>query len=328
MADGLCPFAVWRPTKNFGYPAGRHGQNRPLFFADHIMGGFKSTMDNRTWLDNSGISSHFGIGKDGSISQYVNILDASYANGVSGRLASDVGRPARYDRTNRHLAALEQGNVWQPITLNGVPYWTLTGDVGGPLGSILNARSITTEHEGLSGRDPWTPAMLDADIRVKRWCCAELALAGLPFTTDFDSLVSHSQIDPVNRPECPGPAWPKARILAALTAKEEDEPMNRWQGLANPGYFANRKIDGPKIQDVWARQDFGLPASARSIELVIYLKEGGLDILDGNTGKKAGYCPAGVSHYRVFMDPTEKGLIGLKGYGAVLDKIECVGFWS
>ena len=88
---GVCPFAVWLPTQNFGYPMGRRGQNKPEFFVDHIMAGFKQTMDNPVWLNDSGISSHFAIGFDGSISQYHAAVSLRSQRGVFEDVFLTVG---------------------------------------------------------------------------------------------------------------------------------------------------------------------------------------------------------------------------------------------
>jgi hypothetical protein len=219
MPDGICPFAEWRPTGNYGYGQGTHGQNRPLFFVDHIMAGWKRTLDDAGWREPNGVGVHFGIGKDGSISQYTNILDASWGNGVSGS-------KERYDRGNRHLAELERQGSWVPVTYVGTRAYALL--IGGV--NAANSHSISTEHEGQPG-DAWTPAMLAANIRVKQWCIAELARVGRPMTVDNDVLAGHFQIDGVHRANCPGPNWPRATILAAIQQEEDDMASKEYEEL-------------------------------------------------------------------------------------------------
>lgn len=211
MTLGVCDFAAWRPGP-FGYPEGTLAQNLPRFFVDHIMEGYKSTMDNLAWRIANQKAVHFGIGKDGSLSQYTNILDAAWGNGVSGDIT-------RYDRGNRHLVRCETLGWWgEGRYFNGAPYWFLTDGVQ----NILNVHSISIEHEGF-WQDEWTAPMLETDIAVKKWCLEELTRAGhAPLARDEDLLVGHYQIDPRDRANCPGPNWPKATILAAL--KEEDMP--------------------------------------------------------------------------------------------------------
>lgn len=200
---GWCPFAVRRPTANFGYPQGKRGQNRPLFFVDHIMAGWKRTLDDPGWREPAGVGVHFGIGRDGSISQYTSIFDAHWGNGVAGAAhAGDRRGVERYDRSNRHLAALEREGEWVLGTdLRGNVFWWLRAASGG---SLLNQRSISIEHEGFPYDRPaanfdatWPRAMVEASLRVKRWCVEELTGAGLPVRVDGDVLVGHFQIDGV-----------------------------------------------------------------------------------------------------------------------------------
>lgn len=219
MPDGICQFAVWRPTANFGYPQGERGLNQPRFFVDHIMAGFKRTLDDAGWREPNGVGVHFGIGKDGSLSQYTNIFDASWGNGVSGSRQ-------RYDRSNRHLAALEAepGAQWIEVPYAGTIAFALVAPHRGRPGyriNLPNSRSISIEHEGQPG-DPWTPEMLAADIQVKRWCIAEVKrVRRHQMEVEADLLVGHFQIDAVNRAQCPGPNRPKTAILQALREEED-----------------------------------------------------------------------------------------------------------
>ena len=322
---GVCPFAQWLPTRNFGYPTGRRDQNKPLFFVDHLMAGFKRTMDNPVWLNDSGISSHFAIGFDGSISQYVNIFDASYANGVTGTIGDTRVGIERFDRRNRHLAACEgeQGANWVFRQLSGVPYWNLclTIDAGATV-SLLNCRSITIEHEGTDSGKAWTDAMFEADVKVKRWCLDELARNGVRLELDEDLLVGHFQIDPVNRVNCPGSAWPKAEIIAALregrTSFEVQRPDIYHQLDAPNAFLANREITGP--QAVNAFFDYKLPAQARRVRIEFMLRSGYLRVLHGDSKVEAGRAgwgvPDGQASYTlldVCLDP--EGWFALVGGG-------------
>ncbi len=220
LTRGICPFAVWRPTKNHGY--GGINENVPYVFVDHVMGGYKSTMDNTAWLDASGISSHFGIGVDGSISQYVSIFEAAYCQGLVGRTSPTDRRGIDlYNRANPFLAQIEReaGANWHSAGNS----WTLS--IGN--GNAWNIRAISTEHEGLNQNTPWTDAMVEADIRVKQWCNEELVTNGyspIPYSTE--GIVGHCDIDHINRAYCPGPGRPLDRIIARLNegeAPEEDD---------------------------------------------------------------------------------------------------------
>lgn len=201
--EGWCPFAVRRETANFGYPQGVRGQNRPFIIVSHIMDGYKRTLDDPAWRETNGVGVHFGIGRDGSISQYTNVFDASWGNGIVGSLE-------RYDRSNRRLAALEQEGVWRAVPGG----FALVRDGV----NVLNSRSISIEHEGFPG-DPWTPEMIEATVRVHAWCLREAMRSLGPPSPDM--LVGHYQIDAVNRSNCPSNAWPRSRIWEEMMSYVE-----------------------------------------------------------------------------------------------------------
>ena len=219
MTKGRCPFAVWRGDDGMGgYPTGTPGQNRPLLFVDHIMAGWKATLDG-PWRKKANVDVTFGIGRDGSLSQYTNIFDAHWGNGVTGASGPNDRRGIdRYDRSNLNLAAIEDAGTWNYSSRG---FWWLAQS-GHPGVSALNSATISTEHEGFpfdrAGFDAtWPEAMTLASIRTKRWTIQELARYGyqMPPVND-DLLAGHFQIDAVNRGNCPGPEWPKARILSGL----------------------------------------------------------------------------------------------------------------
>ncbi len=281
MLDGWCPFAVAHPSGPFGYPAGTHGQNRPLFFIDHRMAGFKRTLDDDAWRASNGVGVHFGIGLDGSVSQYASIVDASWGNGVAGSVE-------RYDRRNRHLAAIEALGTWRAVVAAGLRAYALVDGAGV---NVINAHSIAIEHEdGGRAGVAWPPAMLAADIAVKAWCTEQFAAAGIPLAIDDDVLVGHCQIDAVNRPDCPGATWPRREILEGLrTAVGGDGMWVRLNGQAS--WWSGRAL-GPQRDGVMRLDvDFPvLPASAHAVDLEIFLdpsSRGAFIVRDGN-GSYAG----------------------------------------
>lgn len=81
------PNIKWIGSPNFGLPRGTHGryQHKVVAIVDHIMSG--SLLGTDSWFLNSAsqASSHFGIGKNGEIHQYVSLDDVSWANGIVNR---------------------------------------------------------------------------------------------------------------------------------------------------------------------------------------------------------------------------------------------------
>lgn len=175
------------------------------------MGGYKRTLDDDQWRHANNVGVHFGIGRDGSIDQYTSILDASWGNGVAGSIL-------KYDRTNPRLAALEGLGNWVSVHYAGTLAYALVS--GGT--NVINCHTISTEHEDETIDQPWTPEMIDATIRVKRWCLEALTEAGIEMPVSIDMLAGHFQIDAVNRANCPGDNWPKQGIYDGITYTEDD----------------------------------------------------------------------------------------------------------
>lgn len=216
MSDqGWCPFARQHRGAGaegpFGYPDGARNQNRAIVFVDHRMDGYKRTLDDDAWRHANGVSVHAGVGRDGSLDQYVSIFDAAWGNGVAGSISG-------YDRANPLLAAIEGMGDWIAVDYaGGRAYALVSAGV-----NVINTHSISTEHEDEATDQPWTPAMIATSIAWKRWCIEEYARAGWKLDASVDALTGHFQIDAVNRASCPGSHWPKADILAGLS---EGEPM-------------------------------------------------------------------------------------------------------
>lgn len=207
MTRGIYPQAAFLPTINFGYPQGTHGQMQPLGFCDHIAEGSKATVDAPGFWEGQGTSAHFIIGKDGSVSQFVNLFDIAWSQGL---VASNL------DLDNPIInAARCCGGVFQLYHGdNSGRLYAVDGDGC----NVFNRSFISIEHAGFPW-EPWTPAMLRADIDLKRWVMRELTAANLAFPLDsIDRLIGHRMLDPKSRAQCPGSNWPREEIWAALTA--------------------------------------------------------------------------------------------------------------
>ena len=189
--DGVCPFAEWIP----GVTTFNPGHLDRVGFCDHAAGGYMSTMRRASFWNGAGVSTHFAVGRDGSIIQLVNIFDTAYAQGRLGPAVS-----------------------WKPYQQMG---W-----------SNPNMYLISTEHEdwenghAVPGSE-WTQAQYDADLRLKRWCVDEVkrVLGKDLLRFGIDSLAGHYMFDSVNRAECPGRFWRDdyhGRLYADLT----EAPVN------------------------------------------------------------------------------------------------------
>jgi N-acetyl-anhydromuramyl-L-alanine amidase AmpD len=178
---GWCPFATKRPITMNNFDVGRSGQKVKavvMHIAAGSMAGIFPTFNDPARL----ASAHFAIAKDGRIEQYVSIDDTAYGVGM------------RY----------KDGNWYNPRGVLSHPTWT---GMQPPLNP--NLYTISVEHEG-QPEDPWTPQMYDANKRLLQWIAKQINLTYVPRQT----LIGHFEIDPVDRPNCPGPNVPWDQIAA------------------------------------------------------------------------------------------------------------------
>ncbi len=136
------------------------------------------------WLQdaelNPNSSAHFVIAKDGRVAQLVSVNDGAWANGL--RWNADASEPNGGHWTNGRGVRVNPS--WQDI----VP------------GQNPNFYTISVEHEGFY-QETWTPEMYDANNKLLVWLAEQFDLWWVPFR----NLIGHYAIDPVDRPNCPGP---------------------------------------------------------------------------------------------------------------------------
>ena len=176
MGDGWCPFATKRVITQNNFTVGRGGQIPRaicLHIAEGSLEGTFATFNNPANV----VSAHFCIGKQGQIHQYVSINDTAYANGLRWNNGWFAPRPP--DKPQ-----VPVNPPWPDI----IP------------GVNPNDYTISIEHEG-KFQELWTPAMYDANNRVLQWIATEVAMVYVPHRT----LLGHMDINPIDRPNCPGP---------------------------------------------------------------------------------------------------------------------------
>lgn len=178
--------AEWLGSENFGYPnAGDQGRqgHRPVALVAHTMEG--SLAGCVSWFQNpvSRVSTHYAVGKDGRIVQFVREADAAWGNGTD---------PSRgYDSYRSDLTVPWIADLWQH-------------------GVNANLVTISCEFEGFSGE-----ALTEAQYRAGLDLCRDV-FARNGWRDEPGRLIGHCQIDAVTRPGCPGPAFPYARYAADL----------------------------------------------------------------------------------------------------------------
>ena len=201
IGTGWCPFADQVEGLIEGMCWNRGGAER-VGFCDHTAEGYYSTLTRASFWNGTQTSAHFAISKKGQVAQLVNIFDTAWAQGKLGP----------------HV-------VWPPYP---------EMEYHNPNGYL-----ISIEHEDETEPDMvWPEAMYRADLRVKRWCMAEVKrITGKDLLRfGLDSLASHAMFDQVTRLHCPGDNWPRIRLYqdllkeGGLTVDERDELEERRAG--------------------------------------------------------------------------------------------------
>lgn len=140
------------------------------------------------------VSSHFIVGKDGSVIQVVRL-----ANGSGANCCTTTGYNAVY---------------W-------APYVQKYGN--------LNLCTISIEHEDWTtdNSDPMSDVQVQASNELVKWLCQKYGI-------DSSHIHSHASIDPVNRSRCPGPTFDFNQLFSFLQKPSalEVDAQNVWNSTA------------------------------------------------------------------------------------------------
>jgi hypothetical protein len=144
-----------------------------------------------------GTSAHFVVSKQGEVSQTVNINDTAWANGLVWRA----------------------GVWWSPDGKRRVrPTWA---DI--VAGQNPNEYTISIEHEGFTGQ-PLTEEMKAATVALLKWIASETGMVYVEGKT----LIRHGNINPTDRPRCPGASFDLAALATAANVPDEHPPTTRF----------------------------------------------------------------------------------------------------
>jgi N-acetylmuramoyl-L-alanine amidase len=200
---------IQKPSPNFY--ANRNGQ-RIRGICNHISVGTLSSMD--AWFHNpeSNASSNFGIGRDGTIHQYVQLSDGAWTQGISheaiGRATAPLIKQVNIN-PNTYLASIEH----EGYEGNGVD------------GDITDAQFLSTclVHKYIQ------------DFAQTKY--------GVAFDLNSYNVLGHFQIDPVRKPFCPGKLFPWARLYSEL-AIANSMPLDAYEERINylKSQSANRAL--------------------------------------------------------------------------------------
>jgi N-acetylmuramoyl-L-alanine amidase len=191
---------VWKGNGNTN--SSSRGAYVPILIVDHISVGTMASMD--SWFTSPGnktSSANYGVAKDGSIHQYVDIRRMAWANGIGAADIAASKTPVVHDHP----------------------------------GVNPNLYSVSIEHEGTDG--DLTPEQFEASLWLHRYIQNEvLRIWGTRFELDPYHVIGHFMVNPVGKPFCPGPKFPWSRLYAELTKGEDylmtpedaNKIINRW----------------------------------------------------------------------------------------------------
>jgi N-acetylmuramoyl-L-alanine amidase len=207
--DKLLHTVEWA-GKNINNHGSREGV-KPFLIVNHVSVGSMTSMLNTFENPANQASSHFAISREGDIVQYVQLDRAAWTQGIV---------PSRYQ-------AARIGVVRE---MNCNP----------------NLYSISIEHEGYIDKQTGERRGIDGDLtEAQFWATcwlhryikqAVFEQFGVEITLGPSNVVGHFQIDPVRKPNCPGPKFPWARLYAELaiadtmTLGEYEERLAYLQG--------------------------------------------------------------------------------------------------
>ena len=159
---------------------------KPIAIVNHISEGSGASLI--SWFTssgNTGSSAHFGVDRDGQIYQFVPIADNAWANGLSGN---------QYAKATAAIVK-EKGAVnpnWYTVSIENV--------------------GTTSQHGGVL-----TDAQFEANVWLTRYIrdyVKKTYNIDIPF--DRKHILGHYEIDPVNKPNCPGKLFPWDRLIRVL----------------------------------------------------------------------------------------------------------------
>jgi N-acetylmuramoyl-L-alanine amidase len=171
---------------------------KPFVICNHISAGTIGSMTN--WFKNpkAQASSHFGVGRDGTILQYVKLENGAWTQGI---LVENIFKAT--------------AQVVKDMKMNPNYYCVGIEHEGYVQGHLDEKGEVVVENYGLDG--VLTDAQFAATCWLHRYIMDYLNNAyGVNMSLSEYNVVGHYQIDPVRKPNCPGINFPWAKLRAEL----------------------------------------------------------------------------------------------------------------
>ncbi|MBE6906010.1 MAG: hypothetical protein E7476_07050 [Ruminococcaceae bacterium] len=191
----------------------------------HIADGTYTGTISWAQLSSSFVSSHFVIAKDGRITQLVPLHMAAYTQGLNynstGKTPMPIQSASRLVRVravnpNCYCISIEFEGFYADFYSNGV-----------------------LQYQGCKGAI--TEEQITAAVEVEQYCNEQLKSiygksAGIP--ADREHHMGHCEINPINRPHCPGELFPYDEILNRIVSPANTETKTIYR--VQTGAFSNK----------------------------------------------------------------------------------------
>jgi N-acetyl-anhydromuramyl-L-alanine amidase AmpD len=172
---------TWRGSPN--YWSGRNGYTITAI-VDHIMQSSIASADAWFKNQNSEVSAHFGVARDGTIYQWVRTENTAWSNGIFNHPDTGIGW------------------LGDAFAKNIDP----------------NYFTLSIEHEGYTGN-----AFPETQYQATLWLHKHL-ITNYGITVDRQHIVGHYKIDSINRINCPGTGFPWTRLFQDLASLVQNPP--------------------------------------------------------------------------------------------------------
>ena len=246
---------IWKGNNGSNFYPDRRGQFARAI-CNHIsvgtMGSMYNTFSNPK---NVNSSAHFGVGRDGTIHQYVDIKDGAWTQGIS------------------------QGQI--PMS---------TAPIVKDLGIDPNLYCTSIEHEGYTDQNGevmgvdgnLTEIQFYASCWLHKWIQKEVEDKwGIHILLGPYNVIGHFQINPRDKPYCPGLNFPWSRLYAELAIAEimtfeEYSIRVQYKLNANSERQRGAKVVN-RIYDLWKKVETPNQYEHNAIEKLLSIEKYMLD---------------------------------------------------
>lgn len=197
-----------------------------------------------------GKSPNFSVGRNGRVPiAIVNHITAGLMPGCLNWLCDPQSQASAHYLVTRlgeiYQMVNDEDTAWHCGIVNH-PSWPLYD------GTNPNRYTLGIEHEG-QPEEPLTDKQYQSSLGLHKLLIAKW---GIPITAD--NIIGHYRIDSVNRPNCPGPAFPWNRLfndLKGVMPMPDNNTPSDWAKVAWEWGIKNKVCDGTNPQETITREE-------------------------------------------------------------------------